>query len=247
MTHEHLIASTIGGVLLGLGWLAWSGRWRWWTRNEHFMTYPITIIPAGGALAGAYGISPVLPKPLEALVFLVGMLALLVAFALAGWQPRWLGPRWYRWRDVQSHREARLRDVTVSGTPDTPGRSSELTVRRAHRGQQLLARRWAALVGPDSVCPSPLRADGTVPGRLLFYPSELVFAAEPADDAIRPGPTVRTLPVGSITAVEQHGTGLWGMATVVIGVGEQAWRVQTFRPKRLVSDVTANYLTPRYA
>jgi len=37
------------------------------------------------------------------------------------------------------------------------------------------------------------------------------------------------------------------MATVVVGAGSHAWQVRTFRPRRLVTDISAHYLIRRYA
>jgi len=255
MTSNHLLFLGLGTALLVAAWFAWTGRWRKWAQDMTVRPYPITLAPGMGLAFFWYGISPLLSEPVSLLGGLVAFTAGLAGFVLALWDPHWFGPRWSRWRD-----EVRKRAAKLQTFPPPPGDNSEVAARRAHDGQPLLACRWAALLGPDWNRPTPLRLDDAVPGRLLFYPSELVFAAEPPDDMVRGGPTVLSLPATAITEVrritrgtqpEGHGwpphLGRRYLSQVLIGTGEQAWLVETARPRRLVADVNAHYLAPRYA
>ena len=63
-------------------------------------------------------------------------------------------------------------------------------------------RRQAALLEPGLGAPEGTGEPDLVPGHLLLYPDEIVFCAEAADDAVRPGPTIRAIPAGSIVTVE---------------------------------------------
>jgi len=62
--------------------------------------------------------------------------------------------------------------------------------------------RQAALLEAGLDAPEGTGEPDLAPGHLLLYPDEIVFCAEAADDAVRPGPTIRAIPAGSVVTVE---------------------------------------------
>lgn len=237
MTGEHVAALGLGTALVVSAGLAWSGRWHRWAAIALLGPYPITVAPTLGALVVAYGLSPLLPEAVSTWLFATCLLSAVVGFVIYIGEPAWLGPRWYRTRhrgfDLSVHSNAAIA-ATIRPSPE---QDSELTARRARAEQPVLTRRRVGLVGPEWGRPSALHTEGVVAGHLLFYTSELVFAADRTDDTLRGGPTLRRLPASSITTARRGDS----RRQVIIGDGEQVWLVQTVRPHRLVADVAGHY------
>ncbi len=202
MSFDHVALVILGVSGLASAWLARTGRWRWWAQDRFFRPFPITVAPTLGAVFLTSGLAPMLPEPVVTLLGATSLLSTMLAWVLGFAEPRWLGPRWYRERDRDYYDLSVYNNALMAATVSpSPEQSGELAVRRSHPGEPLLARRRACLLGPEWGRPSALHKEGVVSGRLLFYSSELVFAAEWIDDGLRGGPTVRRLPAGSITGV----------------------------------------------
>ena len=93
----------VGGVFFGLpGWLAYTGKWRRWTRSFRGRTFPyfpfgLAWMGAGAILLGLFSVVSTLDNIVSAAVLGIPGIAVFccgLAFLLR--TPRFLLPRWYR-------------------------------------------------------------------------------------------------------------------------------------------------------
>lgn len=199
-SSEHLGALAIGTALWGVQVCAWLGVWRNWAGSIHGPV--IAVLPGLGTMALAYGIGPAFPFSIAGPLLLLSLLVGLAGFVLMQWDPPWFGPAWYReFKRTGDRSTTSAGMVTALFARPTPGQHSENTARHARRPRTPLIRRHASLLDPELTRPTGLHTAGLASGHLLYYDDELVFAADAADDAARPGPTIRTIPADTITAV----------------------------------------------
>lgn len=213
---------------MGSAVAAWTGWWRSWAANMLLRPFPITIAPPLGLLFAAYGVSSLVPELLVIVLGGIGMLGSVLAFVIGPADPRWFGPRWYRDFDRAPDLSVPA-NAMVAATQRVPtDRNSEQAALR-DRGPPL--GRWTA----SMVRTAPTDVVG---GALLLYPTELVFAADRAHDALHPGPLVLARPTSTLTA-SVCGGGL--RPDLVIGPGPDPWIVRSPRPRRLAAELTRRY------
>ncbi|WP_433036492.1 hypothetical protein [Actinomycetospora sp. CA-053990] len=188
-------------LALGLGCvvvtvLVWRGTWRSWVGGPTG-SGPLFVFPAGALLAFDYAATFVLPEGRTgSRIAAPLLLAAILVIVLGLWGPSWFAPRWYR------ERHARGTATPAADRQPAPAQNSEALARSARRPVRPERRRQAALLEAGLGAPEGTGEPDLVPGHLLLYPDEIVFCAEAADDAVRPGPTIRAIPAGSVVAVE---------------------------------------------
>lgn len=184
------LALLAAALLLGAAALAWSGRWRGWSRRVFTgpLPLPITLVPGLGiALVGAGPYE--LGVPLAATApFFVAFLAL---NALYLWAPAWWGPRWFRderrdgIRPDLGDTATALSFAALTGTP-AEGRSAAAVAQR-FGGRDPLERWHATWVEHEDGGEKPhaLGRAGATQGRLELYDDGLAFRAIGLEDELR--------------------------------------------------------------
>jgi hypothetical protein len=177
-------------VMLVASALAWTGRWRAWSRRVFTgpLPLPITLLPGLGlALIGAglyeFGIPA---GPLTPL--LLGFLALFVLYL---WAPSWWGPAWFR-EEQRRGIEPDLSDPATALsygalTSKPAGADSRAAVAERFGGREPI-RRWRATWiehenGGEK--PHALGRAGATEGRLELYDDGLAFRASGIEDRMR--------------------------------------------------------------
>jgi hypothetical protein len=196
-----LIAS--GLVLLALSWVCWSGRWRAWARIAMLPLAPITALPALGILLVTLGAWEPSPAPLQGILAALTLIALVAAFVIWMWDPKWYGPAWYRERDATFDPSVPLNAAIAASVRTTPAITSERAVREAVGAAEPLDRWRAHLVSDEHGHPSAMQRIGVVRGHLLLYEDALVFAADIREDRMRGAPVTVVIPAASIRAVNR--------------------------------------------
>lgn len=190
------VALALGLGCVAVSVLVWRGTWRSWVGGPTGSA-PLFVFPAGALLAFDYAATFVLPEGRTgSRIAAPLLLAAVLVIVLGLWGPSWFGPRWYR------RRQARGTATPASDRQPAPAQNSEALARGARRPAKPGRRRQAALLEPGPGAPHGTGEPDPVPGHLLLYPDEIVFCAEAADDAVRPGPTIRTIPAGALATVE---------------------------------------------
>ena len=175
-------------VLLGASALAWTGRWRAWSRRIFTgpLPLPISLLPGLGlALIGA-GLYELGAPMGVAAPFFVAFLAL---FALYVWAPPWWGPAWYR--------EERERGVEPDLSDPATALSYAALTRPAERSTAAVAQRFAGHAPLErwnatwvehengGAKPHGLGRAGATQGKLELYRDGLAFRAVGLEDNLR--------------------------------------------------------------
>jgi hypothetical protein len=130
--------------------------------------------------------------------------------------------------------------VAIAGP--SPEKNSNNIARAAREPSRPLATRHVALVDPAFGRPTSSHVDGIAHGKLLLYPDEIVFAADPGDDALRPGPTIRTLVPATITAVRAlEGPGRRNTIHLDTTDTTVVWEIRAERRQALLDDLFLHY------
>lgn len=196
---EHILLIAAGVVMLAVGWLCWSGRWRGWAKIAMLPLAPITALPAVGILFIVMGLLDVVGEPVRVILGVLTFFALVAGLVIWVWDPAWFGPRWYRERDTSYDLSVPLNAAMAASVRTVPGVSSE---QAAGRGEPL--ERWRAhLISDEHGHPSAMQRIGVVRGHLLLYPDALVFAADVREDRMRGAPVTVVIPADSIRAVNR--------------------------------------------
>ena len=188
------LALGLGCVVVSV--LVWRGTWRSWVGGPTGSA-PLFVFPAGALLAFDDAATFVLPEGRTgSRIAAPLLLAAILVIVLGLWNPSWFGPRWYR------ARHTRGTATPAADRQPAPAQNSEALARSARRPAKPERRRQAALLEAGLDAPEGTGEPDLAPGHLLLYPDEIVFCAEAADDAVRPGPTIRAIPAGSVVTVE---------------------------------------------
>jgi hypothetical protein len=188
-----VLALAVGAGLLGAAALAWTGRWRSWSRQVLTgpLPVPITLLPGLGLAFTAAGIYE-LGAPLGVTMpFAVVFVALLVMYM---WAPPWWGPRWFREQRRDGFQPDLLDPATALSyalLAPTPEGSSRAAIAERF-GQQEPLERWnAAWVVHEEggAKPHALGRAGATQGRLELYLDGLAFRAIGIEDRLRGGAT----------------------------------------------------------
>lgn len=209
MSTGHAMLVAAGAALLALAASAATGRWRGWARDLAGGPMAITLVPPCGLMLVVLGLAPLLPDGVRAALFAATLAALLAGFVLFLWQPRWLGPRWYRERDRSAlHQDVPLNAAVLSAVkPDLGTSGSEATAVKMLPGRMPASRWRAHLVSDRYGHPSAMQRAGVVRGQLLVFREALVFAAGRSEDRMRQRPVVEVIPAEQITGARRWGAG----------------------------------------
>lgn len=207
MTGLLLLALAL--VLAVASALAWTGRWRAWSRSAFWGTMPLHLYPALAIFAGFAGFDELLEGEVPAAFGMLLLVALVLGFlgflGLVWRVPSWTTPRWYREADrtldITSDPLAALTYLGVArGTPI----ESEALGTAPFDGQPETFR-WGANWVHD---PSATRVDhvlagvGAVSGRLVGFPEGVAFVALASEERLREqGPIAISLGRGDIRRV----------------------------------------------
>ena len=179
-------------LLAGASALAWTGRWRSWSRSAFWATMPLHLYPALAIFLAFAGVDELLDGEVPAafgLLLLVALVLGALGFLGLVWRvPSWTTPRWYRDADrsldITNDPLAALAHVAAGrGTPA----ESEHVATAGFDGQPETFR-WGANWVHD---PSATKVDhalagvGTVSGRLIGFPEGVAFVALAAEERLR--------------------------------------------------------------
>ena len=219
----------LGVALLGVGWLAWTGRYRAWAGDPHTLAIPTALLPPLGLVSLGVGLAALVHPVVGALLFVPGLILAVPGLVIGIWDPRWFRPRWDREErerietgpDVGARPPERKDPAERPHPPARPDPADEL---RAFGGQEWLGHWRATRAG-----------EGAGSGRLAVYEGGLVFRPErrrgdagpehPAEDG------VVTIPADRITALHAAGSHL----VVQTVDGTHAFEVR--RPERRVRKI----------
>ena len=193
-------------VVFGIGAvLAWSGRWRRWTR--HALTadgglvlggFPVVAVMFAFAALGGAG---VVPRGLAGAAGLLGGVAV-IAFAWSA--PSWLGPAWFRERPPPTPDvgEPVTAAIVAAGSPAP--RPSPAQAAAAHFDGEPLGRWNAVWIEGDEWAAddtAPYGRPGVVNGKLALYPDGVSFRASPMEERVRGHVVAVTFRTGELRAV----------------------------------------------
>src|SRR4051794_1460169 len=149
----------LGAILLGLGWLAWSGRWRGWARIAVTPQMMITIVPGLGTVCLLGGLGTLAGGAAGGVLLGLGFLAMVAGIALFFWDPGWWGPRWFRERDRTAYELSVPLNAAVAASvhTDLGAQASEAVVRAEMGGAEPVARWRAHLVSDAHGHPSAMQ------------------------------------------------------------------------------------------
>jgi hypothetical protein len=93
------IAMITGGVgLLGVVYLALSGRYRGWAKDSRGPIVMLAVLPGLGLILILFGMSAILGVDQDSVMSAVTVIAVIeiIAFVITVLEPSWWGPKWYR-------------------------------------------------------------------------------------------------------------------------------------------------------
>lgn len=205
----------VAAVLVPLSALAWTGRWRDWSRQFFVghVAMPITLFPGYGLGCLFIGVGQY-AGPARSALYGIGSLFLLAGTVLTITTPRWWGPAWYRHRDRNAppDRSDALTDLAATGVEHGwgLGRGSAAAAAR-FRGEQPFAHFGATWIFGDERMKkkSALTRGGSAAGRVSLYRSGLAFAAVTREDSVRGHPLSLVIDAGDVrdARVVRHGAG----------------------------------------
>lgn len=237
--------------MLGIGILAWSGRWRGWVSAPALPAAAISFIPGFGILLLAVGISRVSPPAVGAVLFILSAPALPAGFILSLWNPDWFGPRWYREHKRAFGDWGPADPAWIEEDRRRPGESSiEATERHFFSGRPPPPCKGARLVTDPGERLSALYGRR---GLLMYYPQAPVFSVKDAR-----GKRVREIiPTEGLVgacrlrpgrqldgSVKRSGLGSWLVSRVRIDTTEGPWLFQATRSGRVVREIERRYVDP---
>jgi hypothetical protein len=194
----------LGGMLLGVAWMCWTGRWKAWSRIAMLPAMPIAAAPGLGLCLLFAGLALLLPSPVSDILLGLGIVASLAGFAIAIWNPRWYGPRWFRERGDEYDLSVPLNAAIATSVRTELGHRASEAVARSHMGGREPDASWRAhLVSDEHGRPSAMQRAGLVRGHLLLYPDTLIFAADAGEDRMRGSAVVELLPARAIVSAER--------------------------------------------
>lgn len=191
MTSALLLCT--GMSCLAAAALAWSGRWRVWSRRVTTgpLPLPITILPGLGFGALGAGLHEAgVRSDATSLLFLPMVAGLVLYF----WAPDWWGPKWLREERARgpqpdlSDPATALSFVALTSGPPAVTSVGDGGVGRV--GEPLA--RWNATWLDDSLGtekPHGLGRAGAMGGRLVLHADGLVFESHGVEDRLRGGGT----------------------------------------------------------
>jgi hypothetical protein len=188
MTGVLLLIVAAG--MLGAFALAWTGRWRTWSRRVLTgpLPMPITLLPGLGLAFVASGLYE-LGAPLGvAAPFFV---AFLLCFVLYLWAPDWWGPRWMKEerRDgIQPDLSDPATALSYAGLTRTPGEASSSAAVAERFGDREPLERWNATwieLEEGGEKAHALARAGATQGKLELYENGLAFRAIGLEDSLR--------------------------------------------------------------
>jgi hypothetical protein len=194
----------VGALLLGVAWKCWTGRWKSWSRIAMLPAMPISAAPGLGLCLLFAGLALLLPSPVSDVLLGLGIVASLAGLAIAIWNPRWYGPRWFRERSEEYDLSVPVNAaIAASVRTELSHRASE-AVARSHMGGREPDATWRAhLVSDEYGRPSAMQRVGLVRGHLLLYPDALVFAADAGEDRMRGSAVVELLRASDVVSAER--------------------------------------------
>jgi hypothetical protein len=178
----------VAAALLAASALAWTGRWRTWSRRVLTgpLPMPISLLPGLGLAAGAAGLYELGAPLAVAAPFFVAFLALFVLYV---WAPPWWGPAWYR-KEREKGVSPDLSDpataLSYAALTKPAERSSAAVEQRFAGGEPL--ERWSATWVEDEDGgdkPHALGRAGATQGKLELYREGLAFRAIGLEDSLR--------------------------------------------------------------
>jgi len=194
----------LGGLLLGVAWMCWTGRWKAWSRIAMLPTMPISAVPGLGICLLFSGLGLLSPSLVSDILFSLGFVASLSGFAIAMWDPAWYGPSWFRERDKEYDLSVPMNAAIAASVRTELGHTASEAVARSHMGGREPEATWRAhLVSDEHGRPSAMQRIGLVRGHLLLYPDALVFAADAGEDRMRGSAVVEVLPARAIVSAER--------------------------------------------
>ncbi len=203
-----ILALVMSAMCLVGAVLAWSGRWRSWTRKFLWSlgAMPITLLPglAAGSLAGGLASLGVISS---SSAFGAACLAVLAAGVLL-WivTPRGWGPRWFRERDRSAPPDlgdpaTAVAVAAVRATAPTDERPARSRAPVA-LGPPLKRWRGSWIAGPETdPAAHGLTHAGAVEGHLELHREAVSFVAYRVEDLLREVPTVMTIMASDLRAV----------------------------------------------
>jgi len=198
----------IGWVMVVLGLagvvaagLAWTGRWRAWSRRVLTgpLVFPITLLPGLGLALIGLGLGQAGVVRSTSPVPGVGALCAVVGMILYFWSPGWFGPRWLRREradGIEPDLSEPLTALSYAALAPVAGRPSSAEQALARSGGGEVLERWTATWvvhedGGDK--PHGLGRAGAVGGKLELYDRSVVFRAGEIEDRLRDVPTVAVI------------------------------------------------------
>ena len=201
MVSALLLAA--GVALLGASALAWTGRWRTWSRRVFTgpLPLPISLLPGLGLALVGTGLYELGAPMGVAAPFFVAFLALFVVYV---WAPGWWGPAWYREERSKGVRP----DLTDPATAlsyaalTRPSERSSEAVEQRFRGREPLERWNATWVEDENGGSKPhaLGRAGATQGKLELYRDGLAFRAIGLEDSLRGHATAVAIDRGEFDA-----------------------------------------------
>jgi hypothetical protein len=195
MTDALLLIA--GVAVLGIAGLAWSGRWRSWSRR--FLLGPtmmVTLIPGLALGLIGTGLSDATGSDAPGAV---GMLGLVAGIVLYFWSPQWFGPGWLREErraGIRPDMADPLTALSVAALTSTPA-AAHSTAHVAEHFHGTPQERWnATWVEHENggAAPHALARAGAVQGKLELYADGLAFRALGLEDRLRRTPTALMVP-----------------------------------------------------
>jgi hypothetical protein len=177
-----------GAALLGASALAWTGRWRAWSRRVFTgpLPLPISLLPGLGLALVGTGLYELGAPMGAAAPFFVAFLALFVLYV---WAPSWWGPAWYREeraRGVEPDLTDPATALSYAALTSPAERSTAAVAERFARSEPL--ERWNATWVEDEnggAKPHALGRAGATQGKLELYRDGLAFRAIGLEDSLR--------------------------------------------------------------
>lgn len=238
---EPILSVAFGLLFVSSSIMAWTGKWRFWAKSQFSGHIVLTMLPILGLLLVSFGLDDLGEHRIAPAIGAIGILLAFPSMLFFIWTPRWFGPRWWRELEQDPRDDKQISDVVaITGPP--PERHSERLARADREHVQPLSVRRVAVYDPAFGKPSASHTHGVIHGKFLLYPDEIVFVADPGDDALRPGPTILTLDPHQITAVEPPESRGERFGHTFLNVGDDiVWEIRPYRRQPLLDDLFAHY------
>jgi hypothetical protein len=176
------------GLLAAFGSaMAWTGRWRSWSRQVILGLFPLPLglLPAVAAICLLVGLDEAGAVSSNGPAGGIAVLVMFGGLILTFWGPRWFGPRWYREQD-SAFRGAKPspENLDLSDAPTAlaygavqPDEPRKLLPER-FRGKPINSWRGTLVERDEPGMRNAMARNGRVEGRLSLYEAGVTFAAE---------------------------------------------------------------------